>query len=271
MYVPAAFAEADTAKLHDFMRRQSFAVLTSNGGGGLVASHLPLLLDREAGPRGHLLGHMARANPQWRGVEGEAMAVFSGPHAYVSPSWYEEEGTVPTWNYVAVHAYGSFHVVEGRDALLDILRRSVTTYEGRGPEPWSFDESASHVEAMLRAIVGFRIEISRLEGKWKLSQNQPEDRSEDGHAGLVRTIERGFAGDRRDDERSLALTAFHREPRSRSPRSAQTRDPSRHPDDSVEGQQSQSSRDLVFIGAGLSPARPPHDGGHNAASAKVQA
>jgi transcriptional regulator len=176
MYVPAAFAETDKAKLHEFVRRNSFAVLTSNGEGGLVASHLPLLLDAEAGPNGHLLGHMARANPQWRGVRGEVMAVFSGPHAYVSPSWYEEEGTVPTWNYVAVHAYGTFHLVEDRDGLLDILRRSAAAYESPLPEPWPFDESAGHVEKMLKAIVGFRIDITRLEGKWKLSQNHSEGR-----------------------------------------------------------------------------------------------
>src|SRR5438067_12583233 len=118
MYVPAAFAVTDTAKLHPFMRQNSFAVLTSHAGGGLIASHLPLLLDADAGPHGHLLGHMARANPQWRDVRGEVMAIFSGPHAYVSPSWYEEEGTVPTWNYVAVHAYGTFRVVEDMDILL---------------------------------------------------------------------------------------------------------------------------------------------------------
>ena len=119
---------------------------------------------------------MARANPQWRDVHGEVMAVFSGPHAYVSPSWYEEEGTVPTWNYVAVHAYGTLHVVEDRDSLLDILRRSVAAYESPLPEPWPFDESAGHVEMLLKAIVGFRIEITRLEGKWKLSQNHSEGR-----------------------------------------------------------------------------------------------
>ena len=129
MYVPAAFAEIDPTKLHEFMRRHSFAVLTSHGEEGLFASHLPVLLNAEAGPHGHLLGHMARGNPQWRGVRGEVMVVFSGPHVYVSPSWYEERGTVPTWNYVAVHAYGTFHVVEDGEGLLDILRRSVLTYE----------------------------------------------------------------------------------------------------------------------------------------------
>jgi transcriptional regulator len=176
VYIPAAFAESDTAKLHEFIRRNSFGVLTSQGEDGLIASHLPLLLDADSGPHGRLFGHMARANPQWWDVRGEVMAIFSGPHAYVSPSWYEEGGTVPTWNYVAVHAYGTIHVVEERDSLLDILRRSILTYESPRSEPWTFDDSASYVEKMLGAIVGFRIEITRLEGKWKLSQNHSEER-----------------------------------------------------------------------------------------------
>jgi transcriptional regulator len=178
VYVPASFAETDKARLHEFMGRYSFAVLTSIGEHGLVASHLPLILVAEGGPHGHLLGHMARANPQWRDVRGEVMVVYSGPHAYVSPSWYEEGGTVPTWNYAAVHAYGIFHLVEDRPSLLEILRRSVATYEGSRPNPWPFDESAPHVDGMLKSIVGFRIEITRLEGKWKLSQNQSETRRE---------------------------------------------------------------------------------------------
>jgi transcriptional regulator len=176
VYIPSAFAENDTAKLHEFIAANSFAILTSYGERGLIANHLPLLLDPAAGPHGGLFGHMARANPQWRQAEGEVMAVFSGPHAYVSPSWYEEEGTVPTWNYVAVHAFGSFQIVEGREQLLEILHRSVRTYEGSRVSPWTLDESAGHVETMLKAIVGFRIEITRIEGKWKLGQNHSETR-----------------------------------------------------------------------------------------------
>jgi transcriptional regulator len=176
MYVPASFAENDPARLHDFMRRRSFALLTSMGGNGLFASHLPLLLDAQTGPHGRLTGHMARANPQWRDVRGEVMAVFSGPHAYISPSWYEEAGTVPTWNYVAVHAYGTFRIVEDREELLEILRTSVHEYEASRPAPWTFDESAGHLDPMLKSIVGFRVEITRLEGKWKLNQNHSEQR-----------------------------------------------------------------------------------------------
>jgi transcriptional regulator len=176
MYVPASFAETDAAILHEFMRRHSFAILTTHGSDGLAANHLPLLLDAESGPLGRLSGHMARANPQWRQGEGEALAVFSGPHAYVSPTWYQEEGTVPTWNYVAVHAYGRLHVVEDDHDLLDILRRSVAMYEAGMTSPWTFDDAASSIRGQLRAIVGFHLEIERLEGKWKLNQNQAERR-----------------------------------------------------------------------------------------------
>ena len=201
MYVPAAFAQADTAMLHEFMRRHGFAILTSQGEDGLMASHLPLLLDAEAGPHGSLLGHMARANPQWKSVEGEVMAVFSGPHAYISPSWYEEAGTVPTWNYVAVHTYGTFHLVDDRDGLLEILRRSVRAYEGPRPAPWAFDESEPHVEKLLMAIVGFRIAITRLEGKWKLGQNHSEQRR--------RTVVRALEAEPGED--SMAIAALMRE------------------------------------------------------------
>jgi len=176
MYLPTPFAETDTNKLYNFMHCSSFAVLISQGENGPIASHLPLLLDAQAGSKGHILGHMARANPHWRQIEGDVLVVYSGPHVYISPSWYEAEETVPTWNYVAVHAYGSFHLVEDREELLGILEKSVQTYESSRPEPWSFDASAGYVEKLLKAIVGFRIEITRLEGKWKLSQNHLEER-----------------------------------------------------------------------------------------------
>jgi transcriptional regulator len=176
MYNPAAFAEHDVSKMHEFLARHSFATLISAGEGGLVASHLPLLLDPQAGRLGHLLGHMARANRQWRRIEGEVLAVFHGPHTYISPSWYQEPGLVPTWNYVAVHAYGTLQLVEERDDLLALLRRAVAFYEEPRAEPWALDFEGERLEGFLRAIVGFRIEISRLEGKWKLSQNHPEGR-----------------------------------------------------------------------------------------------
>jgi transcriptional regulator len=179
MYVPQHFAESDPAALHAFIERYSFGLLVTQVDGVPFASHLPFLLDRAAGPHGTLMGHMARANPQWRHVAGHtALAVFSGPHAYISPSWYETEHVVPTWNYTAVHAYGPVELVEDRDALLVIVERSVATFEAAMPNPWALDATGAFVDRLLGQIVGFRIPIERLEGKWKLSQNHPAERRE---------------------------------------------------------------------------------------------
>ena len=196
MYIPASFRMSEVAGLHAFLRGNSFATLVSRGEAGLSATHLPLLLDPDAGPQGTLIGHMARANPQWRDAPGEALAIFQGPHAYISPTWYEAPGTVPTWNYVAVHAHGTFQLVEDRDALHEILTRSVAVYEGRMPQPWSYDLDDPAIDAMLKAIVGFRIEITRLEGKAKLNQNHPEERRRK----VIRELER--RGD--EDSRVIA-------------------------------------------------------------------
>jgi transcriptional regulator len=140
MYIPAAFAETDLAKLDDFIELNSFGLLVSQVEGLPFATHLPFLLERTTGPHGTLLGHMARANPQWREAGGQTgLAIFSGPHAYISPTWYEAEQVVPTWNYTAVHAYGRLQIVEDEGALLEIVERSVRVYENAMPRPWSFD------------------------------------------------------------------------------------------------------------------------------------
>lgn len=176
MYIPSSFQVSDAAEIHALMRTHSFATLVTQGEGGMTATHLPLLLDTEAGPHGTLLGHMARANPQWRKIEGEVLAIFPGPHAYISPTWYETPGTVPTWNYVAVHAYGPLQLIEDKDSLHDILTRTTAVYEQGMPKPWSYGIADPDIDKMLKAIVGFRIEIHRLEGKAKLNQNHPEER-----------------------------------------------------------------------------------------------
>jgi transcriptional regulator len=177
MYIPAAFAKTDQTQLHDFVERHSFGLLVSLVDGAPFASHLPFLLERTSGPLGRLVGHMARANPQWRQADGlTALAIFSGNHAYVSPTWYEAEQVVPTWNYTAVHAYGPLRIVDDRDGILEIVQKSVRFYEQSLPRPWSLAGPAAFVERMLAQVVGFRIEIEKIEGKWKLNQNHPAER-----------------------------------------------------------------------------------------------
>jgi len=177
MFIPPHFAETDREKLHEFIERDSFGVLVSPVEGVPFATHLPFLLERGAGPHGTLVGHMARANPQWQALgEQSALVVFSGPHAYISPSWYEAENVVPTWNYVAVHAVGKVHLIHEPDALLKIVQRSIGVYETGMPRPWSLDETGPIVAPLLKQIVGFRLEIETLEGKWKLNQNHPVER-----------------------------------------------------------------------------------------------
>lgn len=174
MYIPQHFREGRLDVLHALVREQSFATLVSHVEGELVATHLPLLLDAECGPNGTLLGHMARANPQWRGFTGgaEALAIFQGPHAYVSPSWYEAQPAVPTWNYVAVHACGAPRLIEDRAALRRLLEVTVGIYEAPQPAPWVLPESDEFFERLALGIVGFELPIARIEGKWKLNQNR---------------------------------------------------------------------------------------------------
>lgn len=177
MYIPSSFAETDLATLQNFVDQHSFGLLVSQVDEAPFASHLPFLLDRDAGSQGTLIGHLAQANPQAKFVEGEkVLAIFSGAHAYISPTWYEAPQTVPTWNYVAVHAYGRLQVERDRDCLLKIVSATVQMYEQTQPQPWSLDESDELIDKLLQQIIGFRIEIETLEGKWKLNQNHPEER-----------------------------------------------------------------------------------------------
>jgi transcriptional regulator len=178
MYTPTTFVESDQTKLHDFIEQRGFATLVSQADTELLASHLPLLSNRDAGPHGALIGHMARANPQWRQADGQnVLAIFHGPHAYISPTWYQAVNVVPTWNYVAVHAYGSLRVETDRCRLLQIVQQYVDFYEADLPQSWSVDDTEpDFVTGLLDAIVGFRIVIDRIEGKWKLNQNHDETR-----------------------------------------------------------------------------------------------
>jgi len=174
MYIPPPFAETDQPTIEAFLRQHSFGLLVSTVEGVPFASHLPLLLETAAQTKGFLLGHMARANPQWQALACQAvLAIFAGPHAYVSPSWYEDQQVVPTWNYAAVHVYGTAQIVDSREALRQLVERTVQVYESMLPAPWQLDARASYVDGLLDQIVGFRIAIERVEAKFKLSQNQP--------------------------------------------------------------------------------------------------
>jgi transcriptional regulator len=199
MYIPAAFVETDLTRLHEFIEQNSFGLLVSQVDGLPFATHLPFLLERAAGPHGTLVGHMARANSQWRDAGGQTvLAIFSGPHAYISPTWYEAEQVVPTWNYTAVHAYGRVEIVENEGALLEIVQPTVRVYEPAMPQPWSLADFGTFVERMLGQIVGFRTEVERIEGKWSLNQNQPVERRKK----VVRALgERG-------DENAQAIAAM---------------------------------------------------------------
>ncbi len=135
---------------------------------------MPFLVDWAFGSRGRLIGHMARANPQWKKVEGqEVLVIFPGPHAYISPSWYQAEEVVPTWNYISVHVYGQTTLIHDSDALFEMVGDFVLNYERPRPEPWTIDDRSGFLRRLCKQIVGFQIDITRIQGKWKLGQNHP--------------------------------------------------------------------------------------------------
>ena len=175
MYIPAAFEEMRTDVLHQTMRDHSFATLVSTAGDGLpVVSHLPLIVDPTRGDRGTLIGHLARVNEHADLLSsGRAvLAIFQGPHAYISPAWYETSPSVPTWNYVAVHAWGVPRIVSDAGEVRDLLARTTATFES-ALSPYQLDNLAPvYVEHLAKAVVAFEIPIDRLEGKFKLSQNR---------------------------------------------------------------------------------------------------
>lgn len=176
MYIPSHFECADPNRLATIIHEHSFATVVTQSNGALFASHLPVLYFPERGKHGVLAAHVARANPQWRQFtpDHEALVIFQGPHGYISPSWYETTPAVPTWNYVAVHAYGVPRILSG-EALEDLVRVTVEKYESALPNPWKANLPPEYRSKMINAIVGFEIEVSRIEGKFKLSQNRPPE------------------------------------------------------------------------------------------------
>ena len=179
MYVPRAFAVDDIKILHQQMQASPLPVLVTHASQGLLASHVPMLLNPDEGPCGTLYGHLARANPHWQDLaQGtEALVIFAGEQAYISPTFYPGKAdhgkAVPTWNYLAVHAYGMAEVFDDAERLLALVSRLSDRHEANRPAPWAVsDAPADYVDSMLKAIVGFRLPITRLQGKRKLSQNR---------------------------------------------------------------------------------------------------
>jgi len=184
MYTPPAFREDDPLEMHAIMRAARLATLVTATDAGLLATPLPFILDAAEGESGVLYAHLARANAQWNTpVHGDALVTFTGPDAYVTPSWYaakrEHGKVVPTWNYEAVHAYGKVEFFEEPERLLAVVTRLTRMHEAARPAPWAVSDAPEpYIAAQLRGIVGVRIAITRLEGKRKMSQNRSaEDRA----------------------------------------------------------------------------------------------
>ena len=203
MYLPKHFEENDSAVLRELIGAHPLGTWVTTGDGGeLVANHVPFLLDAERGDHGTLVAHVARANPVWKSLARgtESIVVFQGAHVYVSPSWYpskQEHGkVVPTWNYAVVHVHGRPRAIEDRDWLLRLVTRLTQTHEAANAVPWQVsDAPADYIEQMLKAIVGIEIPITRIEGKWKVSQN----RSQADQRGVIAGLEA------HDDEASKAM------------------------------------------------------------------
>lgn len=191
MYIPRMHKEERVPVLHKLIEDQPFASLITMGSSGLFATHLPMVLEQN-GTLGRLRGHISRANTQWRDYTPsvEALAIFSGPQHYITPSWYREKQesgkVVPTWNYAVVHAYGYLKIIEDGDWLLAHLQKLTGIHEAESPNPWKVsDAPADYIASQIKGIIGLEMDIERLEGKWKVSQNRSaEDRS-----GVIRGLD----------------------------------------------------------------------------------
>ncbi len=179
MYVPKHFKEDSLPVLHNFIRDIGFGTLVTMNEVEIEASHLPMLLDESKGSNGTLYGHMARANQQWQRAkpDAQALAIFVGPNSYISPAWYPSKRqtgkVVPTWNYIAIHAYGCIAFYDDASELREHVGKLTELHEHSQTAPWSItDAPPDYIETMLKGIVGFRLTLTRLEGKWKLSQNR---------------------------------------------------------------------------------------------------
>ncbi|MGD6777466.1 FMN-binding negative transcriptional regulator [Sutcliffiella horikoshii] len=179
MYIPKQFRKEETNDIVQFIRANSFGVLFSQHDGVPTATHLPFIISTEEDGSITLLSHMAKANPQWKTLDSkDALVVFNGPHAYISASWYQEENTVSTWNYLSAHASGKVEILQDDQSLLHILKEATDFYEKGMENPWRLEDNLETVESMLGGIVGLRIRVQILQGKWKLNQHHSTERKE---------------------------------------------------------------------------------------------
>jgi len=199
LYIPPSFKEKRKSVLFDAIERVSFGTLVTSTRTGLSASHIPMIIDRGAGPHGTIYGHIAKANLQWRESvpKAEALAIFIGPDAYISPAWYQSTTVtgkvVPTWNYIAVQARGSVSFFHEEEKLRGLVEALTKKFEDGSERPWKMaDAPPEYISQSLRAIVGFQMPIQQIEGKWKLGQNRGEADRKGAIAGLRR---RGNEGD----------------------------------------------------------------------------
>jgi transcriptional regulator len=185
MYIPPYYREEDKEKLVGFMHAHNFANLVSIANSVPVATHLPFVTEERDGKL-FLVSHMARANPQWQSFENnELLVIFQGPHGYVSPSNYEKQQNVPTWNYIAVHAYGKARIIDDAAEVWNLMERTIHRFEKEFSVQWKNLERG-YVQGMLKAIVAFEIEVTRLDGKYKLSQNKTKNEQQN----IIATFEK---------------------------------------------------------------------------------
>jgi transcriptional regulator len=190
VYVPRHFEQSHLDLMQAALERIQVATLVTSGPDGLFVSHLPMMLERDSGPFGTLVGHLARANPHWSVGAGQpAVAIFFGPNGYISPNWYatkrETQKVVPTWDYIAVHARGTLRTFDQPERLLALITALTNLHESRSAQPWHVDDAPEpFVASQLKAIVGLELPIDVLVGKWKLSQNRPAEDIDGVIAGL---------------------------------------------------------------------------------------
>lgn len=197
MYIPEDYKNNNLEEVKDFLHKNSFGILVNQADGKICATHIPLELDRNENGKDILLGHISKENPQWKsfGESDKVLAIFPGPHSYISSSWYDFEG-VPTWNYIAVHVYGNIRIIEG-EALLSSLKKLVDKYEANSENPIRVEDLSAKTMRMTRGIVAFEIEIGEIQAQHKLSQN----RDKKNHTNIIAQLEK------QTDNNALAIAA----------------------------------------------------------------